>query len=124
MNTTNDGRRSFSVGDTLTNSNGKMPQGDTSLPPHTLYASDRRSLSLHGITDVLGFDEATVFLVTSCGRLTLEGRGLHITVLNLTDGVVEVTGMLYALFYEDASSDQDRADKHKGKRGFLGRLLS
>ena len=73
---------------------------------------------------MLGFDESTVFLVTSCGRLTLDGSGLHITVLNLTDGVVEVTGKLYGLYYEDAASDQDRSDKHKGKRGFLGRILS
>ncbi len=122
MNGTTDDRRNFNLGDTLIN--GKQPQGNASLPPHTLYASDRQSISLHGITDVLGFDEATVFLVTSCGRLTLEGSGLHITVLNLSDGVVEVTGKLYGLFYEDPSSDKDRSDKHKGKRGFLGRLLS
>ena len=74
--------------------------------------------------NVLGFDESTVFLVTSCGRLTLEGNELHITVLNLTDGVVEITGKFYGFFYEDTLSDRERTDKHKGKRGFFGRLFS
>lgn len=122
MNGHTDDRRNMNYGDSI--SNTRPSQGSTSLPSHTLCLTNRQSLSLHGITDVLGFDESTVFLVTSCGRLTLDGSNLHMTVLNLTDGVVEVTGKLYGLYYEDASSDQDRTDKHKGKRGFLGRLLS
>ena len=122
MNGHTDDRRNMNYGDSI--SNTRPSQGSTSLPSHTLCLTNRQSLSLHGITDVLGFDESTVFLVTSCGRLTLDGSNLHMTVLNLTDGVVEVTGKLYGLYYEDASSDQDRTDKHKGKRGFLVRLLS
>ena len=122
MNGLTDDRRSMGYGESI--SINKASQVSASLPSHTLCLTDRQSLSLHGITDVLGFDESTVFLVTSCGRLTLDGSSLHITVLNLTDGVVEVTGKLYGLYYEDAASDQDRTDKHKGKRGFLSRILS
>lgn len=93
---------------------------------HNLYVTDRQSITVHGVTDVLSFDEAGVFLVTICGQLHLEGSDLHITVLNTEDGIVEVTGRLNGLlYYDDAQPfDDGRGDRRKGKRGLFGRFSS
>lgn len=96
---------------------------DNPQPPHSFYADNRQSMTVRGVTDVLSFDETGVFLVTTCGRLNLEGTGLHVTVLNTKDGIVEVTGNLCGLLYFDNDSHEG-TDKHKGKRGVFGRLLS
>lgn len=93
--------------------------------PHSLFLDNRRSMTIHGVTDVLSFDENEVYLVTSCGRLSLEGTGLHVTVLNTGDGIVEVTGRLYSLLYDDNDTlNSGDHGKHKAKGGFFGRLFS
>lgn len=90
---------------------------------HSFSAINREAMTVRGVTEVLSFDDTGVLLVTTCGRLSLEGTGLHITVLNTRDGIVEVTGRLCGLLYDD-EPDVSGLDKHKGKRGFFGRLLS
>ena len=92
--------------------------------PHSFSATNRQTMLIRGVKDVLSFDENGVFLITTCGQLTLEGIGLHVSVLNTRDGIVEVTGKLCSLFYDDSESYTNDTDKHKGKRGFFGRLLS
>ena len=93
--------------------------------PHSFYANERQTMTVRGVTEVLSFDENGVLLVTTCGELSLEGAGLHVTVLNTRDGVVEVSGKLYGLlYYDNDSSSNEGSNKHKGKRGFFGRLLS
>lgn len=93
--------------------------------PHSFYADNRQAMTIKGVTDVLSFDDCGVLLITTCGQLSLEGTGLHVTVLNTKEGVVEVTGKLYGLFYDDDHDPSvEGGNKHKGKRGFFGRLLS
>ena len=93
--------------------------------PHSFTADNRTSMIIRGVTEVISFDETGVLLTTTCGQLNLEGTGLHVTVLNTKDGIVEVTGKLCGLFYEDVDSPAyGGSDKHKGKRGLFGRLLS
>ena len=92
--------------------------------PHSFFANNRESMTVRGVTEVLSFDESGVFLVTTCGQLTLEGTNLHVTVLNTKDGVVEVTGKLCGLLYDDNEPTVNGSDKHKGKRGLFGRFLS
>lgn len=91
---------------------------------HSFYAADRQVMTVRGVTEVLSFDENGVLLVTTCGEMNLEGTGLHVTVLNTKDGIVEVTGRLCGLLYYDNDHSDEGSDKHKGKRGFFGRLLS
>ena len=117
MNGNTDERRTGLSGD-------KVAPGYMTEQPHSFSATNRQTMLIRGVKDVLSFDENGVLLITTCGQLTLEGTGLHVTVLNTRDGVVEVTGKLYGLFYEDSESYTNNSDKHKGKRGFFGRLLS
>ncbi len=93
--------------------------------PHSFFSNNRASMVIRGVTDVMSFDEYGVFLVTTCGQLNVEGTDLHVTVLNTKDGIVEVTGKLCGLFYDDHQTlPSAGSDKHKGKRGFFRRLLS
>ena len=84
--------------------------------PHTLSLRDRGSLEMRGVTDVISFDEETIELSTVCGDLTVDGRELHIKVLNLAQGIVSVDGTVSALTYAE-----DRKSDSKGGKGFFGR---
>ena len=88
---------------------------------HRLSAVNREAITVQGVKDVLSFDEQGVLLVTPCGSLALEGENLHVTVLNTKDGVVEVTGKLNGLLYDDGvSSDQQKSG---GKGRSFGRFF-
>ena len=121
MNVTNDDRRSM-TGERI--SIEKRTSESAAASPHSFYANNRENMTIRGVTDVLSFDENSVFLVTTCGKLSLEGDDLHVTVLNTKDGMIEVTGKLYGLLYDDQQDFPNGSNKHKGKRGFFGRLLS
>lgn len=82
----------------VTNSTATQTRG------HSLVVSDRREITVKGVTEVISFDEANVRLVTVCGILNLEGENLRIHVLNTKDGTVAVTGQLNGVLYEDAEA--------------------
>ena len=82
-----------------------------------LSLHDRESLEVNGVNDVVRFDEEGVVLSTVCGTLTVEGTSLHVRVLNLEEGKVEIDGKVDALLYFDASEDGG------AKRGLLARLF-
>ena len=93
--------------------------------PHSFRADQRASMVIQGVTDVLRFDEDCVYLVTTCGQLSIEGERLHVTVLNTRDGIVEISGKLCGLIYDDLQdAPSNAADKHKGRHGFFRKLLS
>lgn len=80
---------------------------------HSLSLTDRKKLSLTGVSDVDCFNEQIVVLRTPLGTLTVAGAGLNISQLNLEDGRVEIDGEVDALEYSGG----------KKKPGWLGRLL-
>jgi len=83
-------------------------------PMHTLKLEGRRRVSLTGVKDVDGFDEHTVILVTTQGMMSIYGEDLHITKLNVDEGVLCVDGRINALQYSDG--------ENKGKN-VLGKLF-
>ncbi len=66
---------------------------------HSLILDSRHSLSLTGVTDVMGFDEQTVNLSTDCGTLVVKGESLHINKLNLDSKDVSIDGTINSLIY-------------------------
>ena len=68
-------------------------------PTHRIEMLDCARLTLTGVKEVKGFDEENVSLSTTCGAMTVEGEGLHITLLDLEHGNVTVEGHLSALYY-------------------------
>ncbi len=66
---------------------------------HSLILDNRNTLNLSGVTDVAGFDEQTVNLVTECGVLIVKGGNLHINKLNLDSKDVCIDGTINSLQY-------------------------
>ena len=69
--------------------------------PHKLTLSERKSLTMTGVTEVVSFEESAVVLVTSLGTLTVQGQGLKLKTLSLEGGQVAVDGQISALVYEE-----------------------
>lgn len=70
---------------------------------------DRSKLSLTGVTDVSGFDETLVTVVTSDGELSVEGEGLHVTLLSLEEGKVDLEGRVNAMIYTNGRTEKNRS---------------
>ena len=66
---------------------------------HKLVLNNRKDFTISGVQDVLSFDEETVVLDTSLGRLTVKGSGLHIINFDTKSGDLSAEGRLYALVY-------------------------
>ena len=79
---------------------------------HGFSVINRENIKIDGVKDVISFDESGVALETECGSMAIEGEGLHVTVLNLSDGKVEITGRVNGVYYYDKSA---------AKRGFFGK---
>ena len=50
------------------------------------------------------FDEQSVVLRTSCGELIIEGDGLHVSTLDMAQGVVALEGTVSAFLYAEEAA--------------------
>ena len=69
--------------------------------PHQLTLSERKKLTMTGVTEVVSFDDAAVVLETSLGTLVVQGQGLQLKTLSVDGGQVAVEGRVSALLYEE-----------------------
>ncbi len=69
--------------------------------PHKLQMSERKNLTMTGVTEVVSFDEGCVVLQTSLGLLVVQGQQLQLKNLSLEGGQVAVEGSISALSYEE-----------------------
>lgn len=69
--------------------------------PHKLQLSERKQLTMTGVTEVVSFEETAVVLHTVLGRLLVQGQGLKLKTLSLDGGQVAVDGEISALIYEE-----------------------
>ena len=68
----------------------------------SLVLSNRKMLNLTDISDVVSFDELTIYLITkNNGNLLIEGNDLHITTLDVASGNMTVEGMICSMIYDD-----------------------
>ena len=70
---------------------------------HCLSMENRRKMSLNGVTDVSGFNENTILLQTTMGRLAIQGEELHIGRIDLDLGLLELEGRISELAYAEES---------------------
>lgn len=80
---------------------------------HHVTMYDCKTVLVTGVKEVISFDELAVLLVTSCGQMTIEGEGLHISRLDLDRGEADVDGTVSGIYYS----------KIKEKSGGLFRRL-
>ena len=76
----------------------------TRLPlPHKLTLSERKNLTVSGVTEVVSFDETAVVAHTELGTLVIQGQGLQLKTLSPEGGHVVVEGTIGALHYVERS---------------------
>ena len=75
---------------------------------------NRKRLNISGVKDALSFDEETILLETSLGRMTIKGDGLHIESFNAQTGDLTAEGKFHAVVYMSDS---------KNSGGFLSRVF-
>ena len=80
---------------------------------HSFCSRARDGMYIDGVRDVVSFDDGGVVLVTECGSMAVEGEGLHVKVLNIADGIVELSGRINGAYYFE--------DKPTAKRGLFGK---
>ena len=68
---------------------------------HEIVLISRERLSINGVKEIINFDENEVNLKTICGDLIIEGENIHINVLNISVGDVELTGKISGINYYD-----------------------
>jgi sporulation protein YabP len=80
---------------------------------HSFFSENRNGIKINGVSDVISFDERGVALETVVGSMAVEGEDLHVTVLNIENGIVEIDGRINGLYYYEV--------KPTVKKGILGR---
>lgn len=87
--------------------------GSGEIREHSFFSKMREGISISGVSDVVSFDESGVSLETLCGSMAVEGEGLHVRTLNMSDGIVEIDGKITGVYYFD--------NRATSKRGLFGR---
>ena len=75
------------------------------MTEHTLMSENRESLEVTAVTDVTSFDESSVLIVLEEGALSVRGRSLRITQLDLDTGRAALSGEIVSLTYMRGTSD-------------------
>ena len=70
-------------------------------PEHKLELDLREKLSLTGVKEIMSFDEKNVNVKTNCGELSIDGDNIHINVLNVEKGELEIQGKINGINYFD-----------------------
>ncbi|MBR2412884.1 MAG: sporulation protein YabP [Clostridia bacterium] len=70
--------------------------------PHTLHMENNKTLCVSGVMQIGNFDEQSVVLYLSDGKLTVRGNNLKIDRLSLETAEAELNGVIQSLQYSDA----------------------
>lgn len=81
---------------------------------HTVILSDRKTLCVTGVSELLAFDEESVAMEVSGAELNIGGSELSVTRLSLETGEVDICGRIDSIVYAE--------DTPKGK-SFVSRLF-
>ena len=81
-------------------------KGNGNKSVHNLILNSRGKLSIDGVKDIICFDENNVSLKTVCGDLSIDGENLHINVLNIEKGEVEMIGKIIGINYLDTNDNE------------------
>ena len=64
-----------------------------------LTVKDRKSVSMNGVHNVVGFDTGYVCLDTELGRVNIEGADLKIESLTKENGEIYITGNIKGVYF-------------------------
>lgn len=75
---------------------------------HTVFSENRENIKLCGVMEVVSFDDREISLKTTCGDMIIEGENLHVGILNVDDGIIEVGGKIDGIYYFDEAPTQKK----------------
>lgn len=84
----------------------RKPELTKRLRAQAITLENRESLSVTGVRNVEEFNDTDICLDTDCGILHVDGNGLHITKLNLDDGIVLLEGSICGIVFEEDTQDR------------------
>ncbi|MFW5648861.1 MAG: sporulation protein YabP [Candidatus Alkaliphilus sp. MAG34] len=84
---------------------------------HSIMLENREKLNVSGVEHVISFNSETVILETVAGVLTIKGGELDVNKLNIEDGNISITGVVYSLNYSDKHGMGER------RSGLLGKMF-
>ncbi len=70
--------------------------------PHILHMENNKTLYVSGVVQIGNFDEQSVILYLSDGKLTVRGNHLQIDRLSLETAEAQLNGTVQSLQYSDA----------------------
>ena len=85
---------------------------------HDITLKSRTQMHICGVKEIISFDDTAIILDTVCGEMTVEGERMHVSVLNVESGIVELDGQVNAICYYEGSSSTV-----KEKNGFFSRFF-
>lgn len=92
-----------------------MTTTDKETKEHTLDLTDRKALKAVGVTDTERFEDNIAVFYTEAGPVTVKGRRIKMSSLDLENGELTLTGEIDSIVY----GDRDR----KHKTGLGGKLF-
>lgn len=84
---------------------------------HKLCVTGRKNATVTGVCDVRSFDENEILMDTDMGTLTIKGKELHISRLNLEKGEADLEGRVDTLSYSE------KGHRRKKERSLIQRLM-
>jgi len=84
---------------------------------HRVAMEYREKATITGVLDVVSFDENCVVADTELGVVVVKGENLHMSVLSLDAGQIELDGTIDSLNYDEPGH------RAKGKGTFLSKLF-
>ena len=68
---------------------------------HILVLNLREKLSVSGVKEIINFDDKNINVRTICGEVNIDGENIHINLLNVERGELELTGKFNGINYVD-----------------------
>lgn len=84
---------------------------------HKLSIVDRQKVQITGIAKVVSIEEQQIVLITDVGKMTINGKDLHAGKLDVAAGILELTGNVDGITYQEYKTTGQKA------AGLVGRLF-
>lgn len=94
-----------------------MEQTTLTTTSHKLTLTNRKTVLVTGVADVLAFDLNEILLETTQGMLMIKGNDLHVKRLSLEKGEVDIEGRIDSFLYSEITGHGTQ------KESFIGRLF-
>lgn len=72
---------------------------DKNCTEQTLTVVARKILKINGVKQILSFDDLSILLSTLCGDMEVVGESLSVDLLDLDNGLAEVSGTINGINY-------------------------